>query len=99
MQFSTRLATIGVISLSGVFGATPSYIEAVEVRYRGVPAELVISEISEHTLKVVLAPIDETRGEARPAPPSPPPPAPPSLSPNRPAGEAYDSYDEGGLYE
>ena len=31
--------------------------EAVEVRYRGAPAELTINEISERTLQIVLAPI------------------------------------------
>jgi hypothetical protein len=29
---------------------------------------------------------------------TPPPPAPPSMAPTLPANEAYESYDEGGLY-
>ncbi|HEX6987186.1 MAG TPA: hypothetical protein VF170_17535, partial [Planctomycetaceae bacterium] len=31
-------------------------------------------------------------------PATPPPPAPPSIGPAVPADEAYESYDEGGLY-
>jgi alpha-glucosidase/alpha-D-xyloside xylohydrolase len=70
MQLSTRLATIGIVSLAGVLDASRSFGESVEIRYRGVQAELVISEISEKTLKIAAAPIDESSGEARPAPPS-----------------------------
>jgi hypothetical protein len=32
-------------------------------------------------------------------PASPPPPAPPSIAPATPADEAYETYNEGGLYE
>jgi alpha-glucosidase/alpha-D-xyloside xylohydrolase len=46
------------------------FAEPVEIRYRDMPAELVISQISDRTLQIVVAPIDESAGEARPAPPS-----------------------------
>ena len=44
--------------------------EAAEVRYRNAPAELRIGEISERTMQIVLAPLDESSGEPRPVPPS-----------------------------
>src|SRR5688572_26753622 len=44
--------------------------EAAEVRYRDAPAELRIGEISERTIEIVLAPLDESSGEPRPVPPS-----------------------------
>jgi alpha-glucosidase/alpha-D-xyloside xylohydrolase len=44
--------------------------EAVVVRYRNTTAELSINQISERTVQIVLAPLDESTGEPRPAPPS-----------------------------
>src|SRR5688572_8790359 len=44
--------------------------EAAEVRYRDTPAELAINQISERTVQIVLAPLDESTGEPRPMPPS-----------------------------
>jgi alpha-glucosidase/alpha-D-xyloside xylohydrolase len=43
---------------------------AADIQYRGAPAELAISQISDRTLQIVLAPIEEATSEARPAPPS-----------------------------
>src|SRR5262249_3557122 len=42
---------------------------AGELRYAGTPAELSVKVVSERTVEIVLAPLDE-RGAARPATPS-----------------------------
>jgi alpha-glucosidase/alpha-D-xyloside xylohydrolase len=52
--------------------ATPTilYAQSVPIRYRGAPAELSINKLSDRTLQIVLAPIDEATGEPRPELPS-----------------------------
>jgi hypothetical protein len=62
----TRNAAVAGIVLAGwlVSGAT-----AADVRYRGAPAELSVSAVSDHTMQIVLAPLDD-RGKPRAAPPS-----------------------------
>jgi hypothetical protein len=42
---------------------------AGELRYAGAPAELSVNVMSDRTVEIVLAALDE-RGAARPAPPS-----------------------------
>src|SRR5262245_27788324 len=42
---------------------------AADVRYRGGKAELTVSAVSDRTVQVVLAPLDD-KGKPRPAPPS-----------------------------
>ena len=40
-----------------------------ELRYAGTPSQLSVEVVSDRTVKIVIAPLDE-RGEARPVPPS-----------------------------
>jgi alpha-glucosidase len=63
----TRSASVavGVVLMGSLLGPAP----AAEVRYRGEKAELSISAVSDHTVQIVLAPLDE-QGKPRPAPPS-----------------------------
>ncbi len=56
---------LGVALMVGLPGPAP----AAEVRYRGEKAELSVSAVSDHTVQIVLAPLDE-QGKPRPAPPS-----------------------------
>ena len=44
--------------------------EPAPTRYRGLPAELTINQLSERMVQVVLAPLDEATGAARPEPAS-----------------------------
>jgi alpha-glucosidase/alpha-D-xyloside xylohydrolase len=60
-----RTAVIVVFFVGGLLGPAT----AAEVRYRGEKAELSISAVSDHTVQIVLAPVDE-KGKPRTAPPS-----------------------------
>src|SRR5262245_36161021 len=48
---------------------TPRVAGAQQIRYGGASAELSVSAMSDHTVQIVLAPLDE-KGKPRPAPPS-----------------------------
>src|SRR5262245_36862597 len=48
---------------------TPRVAGAQQIRYGGASAELSVSAVSDHTVQIVLAPLDE-KGKPRPAPPS-----------------------------
>jgi alpha-glucosidase/alpha-D-xyloside xylohydrolase len=52
-----------------MFMTCPANVSAAPIRYAGNAAELSVSAISEHTVQIVLAPLDE-KGQARSAPPS-----------------------------
>ncbi|HLJ92009.1 MAG TPA: TIM-barrel domain-containing protein [Gemmataceae bacterium] len=47
----------------------PAAMCAAPIRLSGIPAELSVSTVSERTVQIVLAPLDES-GKVRPAPPS-----------------------------
>ena len=47
----------------GVLNARTVRGEAAAINYRGAPAELKINGLSERTLQIILAPLDETTGE------------------------------------
>jgi alpha-glucosidase/alpha-D-xyloside xylohydrolase len=49
--------------------SNPAQVCAEQLRYAGNPAELSVSEVSERTVQIVLAPVDK-QGRTRPAPPS-----------------------------
>ncbi len=61
---------LGFASLSPNFVTSAASAQTAPVRYGDKDAELSINEISERTLQIVLAPLDESNGEPRPAPPS-----------------------------
>jgi alpha-glucosidase (family GH31 glycosyl hydrolase) len=56
---------VGVVLMGGLLGPAA----AADVRYRGGPAELSVSAVSDYTVQIVLAPLDE-QGRPRPSPPS-----------------------------
>src|SRR5437870_2346172 len=61
----TRLATVALLAC--VLGPSPA--SADPVRSCGKNAELSVGAVSERTVQIVLAPLDE-QGAVRPAPPS-----------------------------
>jgi alpha-glucosidase/alpha-D-xyloside xylohydrolase len=52
-----------------LFASIPTICQADGLQYAGNPAALTIQQVSERTVKVVLAPLD-AQGQPRPAPPS-----------------------------
>jgi alpha-glucosidase (family GH31 glycosyl hydrolase) len=62
------LATAVLVALA-VWGLSPSAAPAAPVRYGGGNAELSVSAVSERTVQIVLAPLDE-KDRPRPAPAS-----------------------------
>lgn len=66
----SALFAFSALSLVFLFAiAFSSISRAAPLQFGGVPAELVISEVSERTARVMLSPLDE-RGEPRPGPSS-----------------------------
>jgi alpha-glucosidase/alpha-D-xyloside xylohydrolase len=63
----TRNAAVaaGIVLVSWVVSPATT----ADVRYRGARAELSVSAVSDHTVQIVLAPLDD-KGRPRPAPPS-----------------------------
>ncbi len=68
-----RIWTARNLMLAGLVLAVsmpaPAAVRAGPIRYVGKPAELSISAVSEHTVQIVLMPLDD-QGRARSAPPS-----------------------------
>jgi alpha-glucosidase/alpha-D-xyloside xylohydrolase len=68
MTNMTRIAlAVGLVQAGCLINLATALAE--EVRYGGSPAELSLSAVSERTVQVVLAPLDE-HGKVLPAPPS-----------------------------
>jgi alpha-glucosidase/alpha-D-xyloside xylohydrolase len=68
MSRTTSTPTAAGLVLAA-FLTNPAAALAAPLRYSGNPAELTLSAVSERTVRIVLAPLDEKR-QARPAPPS-----------------------------
>jgi hypothetical protein len=66
MRTASIVMAVGIALAESALG--PEALAAT-VRYGGRDAELSVSSVSEHTLQIVLTPLDE-KGQARPAPPS-----------------------------
>jgi alpha-glucosidase (family GH31 glycosyl hydrolase) len=60
------------IAVASGYLLAPSFSrgQPTPIRFHDAPAELSISEVTDHTLQVILSPIDDETGQPRPEPPS-----------------------------
>jgi alpha-glucosidase/alpha-D-xyloside xylohydrolase len=68
MTSTTRMALTALAALA-VLGHAAQQAKADPVRYWSQDAELTVSQVSDHTVRLFLAPLDE-QGKPQPAPPS-----------------------------
>lgn len=64
----TRIIRIACLGLAG-YAISTAAMPAAEIQYGGARAELTVSAVSERTVQIVLAPLDE-KGAVRSGPPS-----------------------------